>query len=34
MPIVAIDGHAIGSGKPGPIAARLREEFHRFAAVT
>jgi D-alanine transaminase len=31
MPVVAIDGHAIGNGKPGPIALRLRDEFHRFA---
>lgn len=31
MPVVAVDGHAVGSGYPGPIAQRLREEFHRFA---
>lgn len=34
MPVVAIDGHAIGDGKPGPIALRLRDEFHRFAHVS
>jgi D-alanine transaminase len=31
MPVVAIDGHAIGGGQPGPLSQRLREEFHRFA---
>jgi D-alanine transaminase len=30
MPVVRIDGHAIGNGKPGPIATALRREFHRF----
>lgn len=34
MPVVAIDGHAIGSGKPGPVALRLREQFHRFATFS
>lgn len=36
MPVVEIDGATIGSGKPGPIAARLREiyiEESRKAAV-
>lgn len=27
MPVVEIDGAAIGSGKPGPVAARLREIY-------
>ena len=31
MPVVAIDGHRIGDGKPGPLAIALRREFHRFA---
>jgi D-alanine transaminase len=31
MPVVRIDGHAIGDGKPGPLATALRHEFHRFA---
>ena len=31
MPVVSIDGHIIGDGKPGPVAAGLRREFHRFA---
>jgi D-alanine transaminase len=29
MPVVQIDGHAIGDGKPGPVAAALRQAFHR-----
>ncbi len=33
MPVVKIDGRAIGDGKPGSVAKRLREEFHRFAHV-
>lgn len=31
MAVVRIDGHAIGDGKPGPVATALRREFHRFA---
>ena len=27
MPVVEIDGNAIGAGKPGPVAARLREIY-------
>lgn len=34
MPVVAIDGEAVGDGRPGPIAARLREQFHRFAQMS
>jgi D-alanine transaminase len=34
MPVVSIDGKAIGDGKPGGIAKRLREEFHRFSAIS
>ncbi len=30
-PVVTLDGQPIGGGKPGPVAQRLREEFHRFA---
>jgi D-alanine transaminase len=33
MPVVRIDGHVIGDGKPGPVSAALRREFHRFAEV-
>lgn len=30
-PVVRIDGHPVGEGKPGPVAAALRREFHRHA---
>lgn len=36
LPVVEIDGAAVGSGKPGPVAARLREiylEEKRKAAI-
>jgi branched-chain amino acid aminotransferase len=29
VPVVSIDKRVIGTGKPGPITARLREEFRR-----
>lgn len=31
MPIVQLDGNAIGSGTPGPIAQALRQAFHSYA---
>lgn len=31
LPVVRIDGRTIGDGKPGPVAAALRREFHRHA---
>jgi len=31
LPVVRIDGQAIGGGKPGPVATALRREFHRHA---
>jgi D-alanine transaminase len=31
MPVVRIDGRPVGDGKPGPVAAALRREFHRYA---
>jgi D-alanine transaminase len=34
MPVVRIDGRAVGAGKPGPIAQRLRSKFHHFAAIS
>jgi D-alanine transaminase len=34
MPVVAIDGRPIGDGKPGAVALRLREQFHRFSAFS
>ncbi len=30
-PVVKIDGHAIGSGRPGPITTKLLEVFHHYA---
>ena len=27
MPVVEIDGKAIGSGRPGPVAKRMRELY-------
>ena len=33
MPVVKINDRTIGDGKPGSVASRLREEFHRFAHV-
>ena len=32
MPIISIDGARIGSGKPGPVALRLREAYKARAA--
>jgi len=29
LPVVRIDGKPVGGGKPGPVAAALRREFHR-----
>jgi D-alanine transaminase len=31
LPVVKIDGHTIGDGKPGPVASALRREFYRYA---
>jgi D-alanine transaminase len=31
LPVVSIDGKVVGSGKPGPVAKRLRAAFHRHA---
>ena len=31
MPVVRIDETAVGNGKPGPIATKLRKQFHKFA---
>jgi D-alanine transaminase len=31
LSVVRIDGHVIGDGKPGPVAAALRREFHDYA---
>lgn len=34
MPVVSIDGHTIGDGKPGPITRRLREIFPSIAKAS
>jgi D-alanine transaminase len=34
MPVIVIDGHAIGTGKPGPLTRRLRSEFHHSAEIS
>ncbi|MEO0412423.1 MAG: D-amino-acid transaminase [Pseudomonadota bacterium] len=31
LPVVSIDGHGIGSGAPGPIAAKMRKRYIAFA---
>ena len=31
MPVVKIDGHVIGSGRPGEIALELRKIYHNVA---
>ncbi len=31
VPVVRIDGRAIGDGKPGPVATALGRAFHQFA---
>ncbi len=33
MPVVRINGKALGNGHPGPISVRLREIFHQFSVV-
>jgi D-alanine transaminase len=34
MPVISIDGVKIGDGKPGPVASRLREMYHRVAEIS
>ncbi len=34
MPVVAIDGHRVGDGRPGPVTRLLRSSFHRSAERT
>jgi D-alanine transaminase len=31
MPVVRIDGRPVGDGRPGPVAAALRRQFHHYA---
>jgi D-alanine transaminase len=34
LPVISIDGHTIGEGKPGPVATALRRAFHRHAEAS
>lgn len=34
MPVVSLDGSAIGDGKPGPLTRLLRHKFHHYAQAT
>ena len=34
MPVVRIDGHAIGGGKPGEITLELRKIYHNVAKIS
>ncbi len=34
MPVIAIDGHQIGDGKPGPVGMRLRALYEQNARAT
>jgi D-alanine transaminase len=34
MPVVKIDGHVIGSGRPGKIALELRKIYHNMAEIS
>jgi len=34
MPVVMLDGKAIGDGRPGPVAVALRQRFHEFAEAS
>lgn len=34
MPVVTIDGHTIGDGRPGRLTMRLRKAFHQSAEIT
>ncbi|QIB35726.1 D-amino-acid transaminase [Ancylobacter pratisalsi] len=34
MPVVRIDGHPVGEGRPGRVARALREHFHESAEIT
>ena len=34
MPVVRIDEHVIGNGKPGPVTLKLRSEFHHMAETS
>jgi branched-subunit amino acid aminotransferase/4-amino-4-deoxychorismate lyase len=33
VPVVSVDAAKIGSGKPGPVAARIYDQFMRLFAL-
>jgi D-alanine transaminase len=33
LPVIAVDGHRIGDGKPGPVARRIQELYDHTAAL-
>lgn len=33
-PVVRIDGHVVGDGRPGPVTRALRENYHRVAEIS
>lgn len=34
MPVISIDGHSIGTGRPGALTMRLRSRFHHIAEIS
>jgi D-alanine transaminase len=34
MPVISIDGRKVGDGRPGPLATRLRDVYHRHAEAS
>jgi len=34
LPVVTIDGQAVGDGKPGPVATALRREYYRYTEAS
>jgi branched-chain amino acid aminotransferase len=34
LPVVKIDGRSIGGGKPGPLTAKLVQEYHSLTQVS
>ena len=34
MPVVRINGHSVGDGRPGPVATSMRLKFHAFSEAS
>ncbi len=34
MPVIQVDGRAIGTGQPGPVTLKLRAQFHHSAEIS